>query len=214
VTNTRLVDEIENVTLGHYGSNADSFWAGTREHDVSQNIRALLNALPKDKVLDILDLGCGPGRDLLTFKNLGHRPTGLDGCEEFCKMAREYSGCSVLCQRFSHLQLVKDSFDGIFANASLFHVPSYQLPSVLATCQRCLRPGGVLFTSNPRGDAEGWQGSRYGNFMEFEKSKSVLQQAGFTIIDHYYRPEGQPRNRQPWLAIVSQCDQPDDSTFY
>ncbi|PCJ39854.1 MAG: SAM-dependent methyltransferase [Moraxellaceae bacterium] len=198
------IEEIESVTLSHYESSAESFWLGTRDHDVSQNINALLRALPDAKVLDILDLGCGPGRDLMTFKQLGHHPVGLDGSGAFCDMAREYSGCPVLNQQFLSLELEKSSFDGIFANASLFHVPSQELSRVLTHCYQALRTGGVLFTSNPRGNSEGWQGRRYGNYMEFEESKTCLEEAGFTILHHYYRPEGKPRNEQPWLAIVSQ----------
>ena len=67
-----------------------------------------------------------------------------------------------------------------------------------------LRKGGILFSSNPRGNAEGWQGQRYGHYMEFEVSDIYLKQSGFKIIDHYYRPSGKPRELQPWLAIVSQ----------
>lgn len=197
-------DEIQRVTINHYDFNAESFWQGTRDHDVSQNIHALLQALPKDRALDILDFGCGPGRDLVKFKQLGHRPIGLDGSKSFCAMARQYSACTVLNQDFLNLDLEPCSFDGIFANASMFHIPSQELPSVLAACHLALRPKGILFTSNPRGNAEGWQGERYGHYMEFERSQHFLEQAGFSIVDYYYRPKDKPRHEQPWLAIVSQ----------
>ncbi|MCG2634648.1 MAG: methyltransferase domain-containing protein [Gammaproteobacteria bacterium] len=198
------LDEVERITIGHYEAGAESFWLGTRDHDVSQNINAFLQALPKEQALDILDLGCGPGRDLHAFKQLGHRPTGLDGSFTFCEMARRHSGCPVLHQQFLSLDLGAASFDGIFANASLFHVPSQALPRVLAACHRALRAGGILFMSNPRGDGKGWQGDRYGHYAEFEQSRARLEAAGFTVLDHYYRPEGRPREQQPWLAIISQ----------
>ncbi|MEL0081778.1 MAG: class I SAM-dependent methyltransferase [Gammaproteobacteria bacterium] len=197
------LDEIERITVGHYDTHAEAFWQGTRDHDVSQNIEAFLGALPSDGALDILDLGCGPGRDLLTFRELGHRVTGLDGSQAFCDMAARYSGCPVWHQQFLQLNLGTARFDGIFANASLFHVPSQQLPSVLAACHRALRETGVLFMSNPRGSAEGWQGDRYGTYLELEQMSELLNQAGFTLLDHYYRPAGQPRHQQPWLAIIS-----------
>ncbi len=195
---------IENNTLGHYDSNAESFWVGTRDHDVSQNIEAFLHALPNNKALDILDLGCGPGRDLSTFQSLGHKPIGLDGSQAFCYMAYQHSGCRVLHQQFLSLDLSASSFDGIFANASLFHIPSQELPRVLDDLYHALRPGGILFSSNPRGDAEGWQGQRYGHYMELDSSKAFFEQAGFSVVHHYYRPEGKPKHQQPWLAIVSQ----------
>jgi len=67
-----------------------------------------------------------------------------------------------------------------------------------------LRPGGILFSSNPRGNNEGWSGQRYGYFIEFEAAEVYLEAAGFTVLNHYYRPAGVPRAEQPWLAIVSQ----------
>lgn len=198
------LNEIELRTIGHYDNNAQSFWQGTRDHDVSQNIESFLQALP-DKKLDILDFGCGPGRDLHTFKSLGHRPVGIEGSNELSQLAIKHSGCQVRQQSFLQLELDDNSFDGIFANASLFHIPSQELPKVLNKLHHALRPEGVLFTSNPRGNAEGWQGERYGHYMELETSKVYLEQAGFKIVHHYYRPEGKPIEQQPWLAIVAQC---------
>ena len=198
------LEEIEKFTIAHYEDNAESFRVGTKDHDVSQNIAALLGALPKDKTLDILDFGCGPGRDMCVFKSLGHRPVGLDGSKEFCKMAQQLSDCPTLNQQFLKLELKDNNYDGIFANASLFHVPSQELPRVLRELHSALRKDGILFSSNPRGNAEGWQGQRYGHYLEIEASETFLKQSGFRIIEHYYRPSGKPREQQPWLAIVSQ----------
>jgi SAM-dependent methyltransferase len=196
-------NEIETGTLSHYEDNAAAFWAGTKDHDVAQNYAAFLAPFPEGKQLDILDLGCGPGRDVYYFQSIGHRPIGLDGSSKFCDMASQYTGCQVLHQRFLSLELKPQAFDGIFANASLFHVPSRELPRVLNELHAALKPGGILFSSNPRGDGEGWSGPRYGHYMEFEPSKIFLEQAGFQILQHYYRPFGKPREQQPWLAIVS-----------
>ena len=115
--------EISEMTIGHYNENAHSFWDGTRDHDVTQNVDALLRALGPG-THSILDFGCGPGRDLITFKDLGHAPIGLDGAAEFCQMARIHSGCIVLHQDFLNLELPEAAYDGVFANASLFHIPS------------------------------------------------------------------------------------------
>ena len=205
--NEELV-EIETITLSHYNQNAQAFWSGTKDHDVTQNYAAFLAPFPKDKTLDILDLGCGPGRDVGYFKSLGHRPVGLDGSEAFCAMARAYTGCLILKQQFLSLELPRHAFDGIFANASLFHVPSQQLPRVLADLYAALKPGGILFLSNPRGNDEGWSGQRYGHYMQFETSQLFLENAGFAVLDYYYRPLGKPNHEQPWLAIVAQAAMP------
>lgn len=190
-------------TLSHYEGRAREFWEGTKDHDVSQNYSALLEALPPKDRYDLLDLGCGPGRDLLAFKRMGHRAVGLEGCAAFCQMAREYSGCEVWQQDFLRLDLAPESFDGIFANASLFHVPSQELPRVLKELWAALRPKGILFSSNPRGNQEGWEGDRYCHFLEFESYRKYLEAAGFEVLKHYYRPAGKPRHEQPWLAVVS-----------
>jgi SAM-dependent methyltransferase len=71
---------------------------------VSQNYQAFLSAMESDRSLKILDFGCGPGRDLKYFSTLGHVAVGLDGSAEFCKMAREYSGCDVLNQNFLNVE--------------------------------------------------------------------------------------------------------------
>ncbi len=197
------LNRIESVTLGHYDRSAEAFFSGTVDHDVSQNYAALLDQLPPGKSLDILDFGCGPGRDLKYFRELGHNPIGLDGSEAFCQIARNYGGCDVLHQTFLNLSLPAQAFDGVFANASLFHVPSSRLTSVLDGLHTTLRGDGVLFMSNPRGDQEGWSGDRYGHYMEIDKITLFLEHAGFNVVNHYYRPSGKPREQQPWLAVVS-----------
>ena len=104
---------------------------------------------------------------------------------------------------FSTLELPAEYFDGIFANASLFHVPSQELPRVLKELCATLKPNGVLFSSNPRGDnQEGWNGERYGAYYDWQTWRELVTGAGFNEIDHYYRPAGLPREQQPWLASV------------
>lgn len=198
-----VLQRITADTLSHYEASAAQFWLGTRDHDVSQNIQALLAHIQGEPPFEILDFGCGPGRDLTTFVSLGHRATGLEGTPSFAAMAREHSGCEVLEQSFLALDLPPARFDGIFANASLFHVPSQELPRVLRQLHGALKSGGVLFSSNPRGQGqEGWQGGRYGVYHDLDGWRAFLGAAGFVELQHYYRPAGLPRDQQPWLASV------------
>ena len=193
--------EITRRTVGHYDGRAASFWEGTRDHDVRQNIDALLRGIGGEGPHRILDFGCGPGRDLRALSELGHHPVGLDGAEAFCEMARAHSGCEVWHQDFLALDLPEARFEGIFANASLFHVPTQELPRVLGELREALAPGGVLFSSNPRGhNVEGWNGERYGAYHDLASWTARVTAAGFTPIEHYYRPPGRPRDEQPWLA--------------
>ena len=197
------LEQITATTLGHYDSVAESFREGTRDHDVSQNIDALLRHIQGEAPFDILDFGCGPGRDLQTFTRMGHTAVGLDGSEKFAQMAREDSGCEVWQQDFLKLDLPAERFDGIFANAVLFHIPRQELPRVLKELRGALKPGGVLFSSNPRGEnQEGWNGPRYGAYHDLHAWQQLLTEAGFVELEHYYRPAGLPREQQPWLASV------------
>src|SRR3977135_1878533 len=94
-------------------------------------------------------------------------------------------------------------FDGIFANASLFHVPSQELPRILAQLSETLPSRGVLFCSNPRGNnEEGLSGDRYSCFFDNETWRDYVTAAGFLQVSHYYRPPGLPRRKQWWLATV------------
>lgn len=197
------IHRLTETTIAHYDQNADAFWSGTRDHDVTQNYDALFRAISTAPPWSILDFGCGPGRDLAYFRSLGHEAVGLDGSEAFVEMAREYSGCEVLHQDFLALDLPEARFDGVFANASLFHVPREALPDVLARLHAALKPGGVLFSSNPRGkNEEGMAGGRYGCYHDLAAWRRFVGAAGFDEIDHYYRPPGLPREQQPWLATV------------
>lgn len=190
-------------TLEHYNHNAEDFFAGTRDHDVQQNMDALLQFIQGAAPFSILDFGCGPGRDLKEFSARGHLAVGLEGAARFVEMARSYSGCTVWQQDFLALNLPEDHFDGVFANASLFHVPSQALRQVLAQLHATLKPGGVLFSSNPRGNNdEGFQGERYGAYHDISTWRQYMSAAGFTELLHYYRPAGLPIDQQPWLASV------------
>jgi SAM-dependent methyltransferase len=195
--------QISQVTIMHYERAARAYWEGTQNHDVGQNHAALLEAIESDPPYTILDLGCGPGRDLSYFQSLGHKAVGLEGSKKFVDMARRHSTCEILHQDFLAMALPEGYFDGVFANASLFHVPRQELPRVLRELSEALKPGGVLFCSNPRGnDEEGWSGDRYSCFHHLGTWRKHVTSTGFAELNHYYRPAGLPRHKQPWLATV------------
>ncbi len=197
------LQNISALTLQHYDQRAEDFRDGTRDHDVSQNIDALLRHIEGKSPFAILDFGCGPGRDLKAFAERGHAPIGLDGAASFVAMARADTGCEVWQQDFLQLDLPDAHFDGVFANAALFHVPSAELPRVLRQLHATLKPRGVLFSSNPRGaNEEGWNRGRYGAYHDLAAWRRWMTEAGFVELEHYYRPDGLPREQQPWLASV------------
>ena len=197
------IERLAGLTLDHYNQRAEDFRDGTQDHDVSQNIAAMLQYIEAEPPFTILDFGCGPGRDLKVFGALGHAAVGLEGAARFAEMARADSGCEVWQQDFLALDLPAAHFDGVFANAALFHVPCQELARVLRQLHDTLKPGGVLFSSNPHGhNEEGWNRGRYGAYHDLESWRRYLSDARFAELTHYYRPPGVPRERQPWLATV------------
>jgi hypothetical protein len=121
-------------------------------------------------------------------------------------MARERASVPVLHQNFLTLDLGVERFDGVFANASLFHVPSAELSRVLGQLFQCLVPTGVLFCSNPRSfdrDHEGFKGERYGTYLTVDSWLERLRAVGFVIEHHFLRPTDKPLNEKPWLAVVA-----------
>jgi trans-aconitate methyltransferase len=197
----------EEITITEYQATAESFRLGTWEHDVSQNREALVAALPHNPG-KILDLGCGPGRDLIAFRQQGHTVIGLDATPAFVEMAHYASGCEVWQQSFLSLDLPPECFDGIFANASLLHVPRTEMVRVLKDLWAALVPSGAIAMSMVRGNEEGFvprpTGFRYTTGWEYETLAPCVEQAGFKILHHYYRPPGLPPEAQSWLVIVAQ----------
>ncbi|HUW97767.1 MAG TPA: class I SAM-dependent methyltransferase [Acidiferrobacter sp.] len=191
------------ATLAHYNARAEAFWAATRDHDVRQNRESLLAALGPGGPWTLLDLGCGPGRDLKAFSEQGHRAIGVDGAGRFVEMAASFSGCEVWHQDFLSLDLPEAFFDGIFANASLFHVPRQSIARVLSQLRVALRSGGILLSSNPRGaNEEGYRDGRYGVLYDWPAWSKLLGDAGFVEVMHYYRPPDVAPEQQRWIASV------------
>ena len=197
------------ATIADYDAVAAAFDAGNKDHDVSQNIDALLGAIAAGRAGAalggaagaerpiIVDLGCAGGRDLVALTARGCEAWGVEGSPAFCELARRAApGCTVLEQDFVDMDLPAETFDGAFANASLFHVPSESLPDVLGRIFESLKPGGVFFASNAHGfgeDKEGWTDGRtpatrsWVCWLSEATWRRYCEAAGFTFLHSYYR---------------------------
>jgi SAM-dependent methyltransferase len=156
------------TTLQYYDRNADAFHERTRTIDMMPPMKAFLDLLPAGA--EILDVGCGPGRDLRTFAELGYRATGIDGSRAMVKLAASNTGLAIQHIAFSQIEYV-EAFDGIWANASLLHVPDSEIDDVMNRLVRALRAGGALFMSVKAG--HGARTSEDGRFFNDYSDQSL-----------------------------------------
>ncbi len=144
-------------TLRYYDENADRFFEETVEVDLSAIHERFLARLPQSA--DILDAGCGSGRDALAFSRLGHRVTAFDASPEIAALASQLLGQPVHVMRFEDVDYA-EAFDGVWACASLLHMPFSALPDGLARLTRALRVGGIFYMSFKEGTGERLKGGR------------------------------------------------------
>lgn len=149
----------------------------------------------------ILDLGCGPGRDTHAFLELGYRVTAVEPNEDLARIAESHTGQCVLRQRFSTLS-VPGPFRGIWASASLLHVRRSELPQVLEHLGRLLAPGGILFASFKQGDFEGLRAGRHFTDHTEQSVAQALERAGNLELRATLRSRAQRAGHEEhWLAF-------------
>ena len=198
----RELTRISASTVAHYQGAAASFWEGTRDHDVSQNVAALLRHLAGPAPRAILDFGCGPGA--ISPRSAPSATTRW-----------AWTGRRASCHGAPALRLRGMAAGSARAPASRPHASTASLPPPCSSmcrarsCRACCssftqRSNRAAFCSfNPHGpDIERWQGQRYGCYLSLTTWRGYLESAGFDELEHYYRPEGVPRVQQPWLASV------------
>lgn len=188
-------------SLPHYAAHADDYIAALLSHDTGDARERFLAALASGA--EILDLGCGPGRDLKAFVDAGYRAVGLEGCPALAEAARRHAGAELWERDLFAPALPPARFDGVWAQAVLFHVPTGALASVLSDIRDTLKPDGILYACDPTGaDQEGWAEDRYLAFRRPQTLKKKARMAGFDLIGEWRRPPGLPRRQQTWLATL------------
>ncbi|MBR4502550.1 MAG: methyltransferase domain-containing protein [Clostridia bacterium] len=162
-------------TLTWYRENAEKFIAGTADADLTPLYTAFLAYVPAGG--RILDLGCGAGAASLHFKRLGYDVMAVDGCREMCEYTRRRVGCSVRCLRFEELDFM-DEFDGVWACASLLHVPRDTLPPVLRLVRRALKDNGALYASFKYGGTERVSDGRFFCDFTLDTLRTLMDETG------------------------------------
>ena len=188
-------------TLNYYAQNADQFVSSTRDADMRPHRERFLRLLPPGA--HILDFGCGSGRDTKAFLDRGYVVTAVDGSEQLCALASAYTGIPIRRMLFRDLDDV-DCYDGIWASASLLHVPFNDLPAIFRRMITALKPGGIIYSSFKYGSFEGNRGGRYFTDLTEEKSAELLRGLPeLTLLDQWITNDVRPsRSDERWLNLI------------
>ncbi len=192
----------ENQTLQFYTENANTFIEGTLSADMHKTRMRFLRYLPPSP--HILDFGCGSGRDAKAFAECGCTVDAVDGSAELCRRASELTGMPVRQMLFQDLD-AENEYDGIWACASILHLPQTELANVLAKITFALKNDGVLYTSFKYGTFEGMRGGRY--FTDFtEKTLRDFWTGvkGLEIFDLWFTQDVRPgREEERWINLLA-----------
>lgn len=194
-----------NQTLNYYAENAADFAENTVNVDFSLTQERFLTRLQPGA--SILDLGCGSGRDTKAFLDQGYRVTAIDGSPELCKIASAYTGIPVRQMLFDELDDV-ETYDGIWACASILHVPSAELPDIFRRMITALKPRGIIYTSFKYGTFEGERnGRRFTDFTEEAFAAFLKQFPELTVDDQWISADVRPgRSDEKWLNVILRKD--------
>ncbi len=187
-----------NKTLSYYNSNAEDFFKSTVNADMTAQYQRFEKYLsPGDR---ILDLGCGSGRDTKHFLEAGYQMKAVDGSEELCQKASEYTGIEVENIRFQDMAY-NNEYHGVWACASLLHLTSAEIEQVMERIKRALLPGGILYTSFKLGDFEGERNGRYFTDFTEETFRELIDKIGdMEIVELYLTSDVRPRRgEEKWV---------------
>ena len=191
--------------MDYYETNARSFVEATLNVDMEPLYRHFLPLLPKPA--HILDVGCGSGRDSKFFCHLGHHVTAFDASVRIAAHAQQQTGLPIIIQRVQDL-CYQDEFDGIWASASLLHVPVTELPDVFRRLAQALKSGGILYCSFKYGQGEHRrQGRRFTDFDEAGLTNLLSTVEGLAITELWVSADRRPeREQECWLNALLLAD--------
>lgn len=190
-------------TLKYYNENAQSFASGTVSVKFTEVQDKFLEKLNPD--VYILDFGCGAGRDTKYFLSRGYQIDAIDGSEQLCRIASKYTGIKVRQMLFQELD-EKEKYDGIWACASILHLPKKQLREVLENMYAALKSEGWIYTSFKYGKFEGERNGRYFTDFTTDTFKDFIHDMhGLKIEEHWITGDVRPgRGEEKWLNLLLQ----------
>ena len=187
-------------TIDYYNKNAEKYFESTVNANMQKAYDFFQKYVPSGR---ILDFGCGSGRDSLYFKNQGYEVIAIDGSEELCKLAREYTGLDVRCMNFFDLRDI-GYYDGIWASASLLHVDKKLLINVLKKMRDALKKSGYMYVAMKNGEGEEiTEEGRYYNYLTRENFLNVANRAGLEEVDFYSdKSVSNPNEMRYWNSFI------------
>lgn len=190
-------------TLKYYNENAQSFASGTVSVKFTEVQDKFLEKLNSDAY--ILDFGCGAGRDTKYFLSRGYQVDAVDGSEQLCRIASEYTEIKVRQMLFQELD-EKEKYDGIWACASILHLPKKQLREVLENMYAALKSEGWIYISFKYGEFEGERNGRYFTDFTTDTFKEFIHDMhGLKIEEHWITGDVRPgRGEEKWLNLLLQ----------
>ncbi len=191
-------------TLNYYNQNASSFFSGTVNVDMSALHNRFLSAVSTGG--SVLDAGCGSGRDTKAFLDRGYRVTAFDASIELANLAKTHTGIEVQVRSFFDVK-EQAHYDGIWACASLLHVPHDDMPSALTCLWNALRAGGAFYLSFKLGTGERVQDGRHFSDVSDEQLRTwfaALQDV--QDIETWISTDQRPGRTEQWLnALVTRA---------
>ena len=187
--------------MNYYDLNGEDFFKDTANVDMSEHYSEFLKFFSENA--SILDAGCGSGRDSLNFKNLGFEVTSIDGSKKMCELASEYLKNKVLHMQFQEIEF-DNHFDGIWASASLLHVPSSEIEDVLKRLHKSLKSEGIIYASFKYGDFEGKRNGRYFHDLTETTAQKLFEKNDFEVIKTWITHDGRKgRESERWVNILA-----------
>lgn len=188
-------------TLTYYNENARSFVEGTIGVDFTTTQNCFLDKLPTHAC--ILDFGCGSGRDARYFLEKGYQVTAIDGSEELCRLASEYTGIPVKNMLFQELEDI-DCYDGIWACSSILHLPLRELKAVFWKMADALKKNGIVYTSFKYGTFSGERNGRYFTDMTEDTFAELINEIPVFAIEEMWITGDvrQGRGEEKWLNLI------------
>jgi SAM-dependent methyltransferase len=188
-------------SVGFYDENAEDFFRRSVDADMARGHADFTALVPPGG--RILDAGCGSGRDSLAFARLGFQVTATEASAKLAALARAHTGLPVEVMTFAEIPW-REAFDGVWACASLLHVPRAELPEAVTRLRDALVPGGILWMSFKYGARERFANGRHFTDLDEAGARRLIDEVGglslisLTVTDD--AREDRPGER--WLSVL------------